>query len=245
MCTVTFIPVGDKYFITSNRDEKSIRGQAVPPMVYMENGNKIIYPKDANAGGTWMALHDNGTAAVLLNGAFEKHEPQPPYRKSRGIVFLEIISANNPVRYFMHMDLEAIEPFTMIIMDSCLYECRWNGSTKYCRQLRKHRHHIWSSATLYDEDVVKKREYWFASFLNKNPRPTQDDIIKFHQFGGNGDIQNDLIMNRNNELYTVSITSIVLDDHKSQMKYLDLKDNKVYNCKMPMLIPFNNYAEIF
>lgn len=244
MCTVTFIPVGDKYYITSNRDEKRIRSQAIPPAVYTESGNKIIYPQDADAGGSWIALHENGNAAVLLNGAFEKHDPNPPYRKSRGIIFLEIINADNPVRYFMHMDLARIEPFTMIIMDNCLYECRWNGITKHCRQLKKNRHHIWSSATLYDEATIKKREYWFAAFLNKNPRPSQEDILAFHKFGGIGDTQNDLIMNRNNELYTVSITSIVLDDHNSQLKYLDLKERSEHTCKMPMLIPFKNYAEI-
>lgn len=226
MCTVTFIPVNDKYFITSNRDEKRARSQAIAPRIYLENGCKIIYPKDPDAGGTWIALNENGTAAVLLNGAFEKHESQPPYKKSRGIVFLEIINTANPVRYFMHMDLAGIEPFTMIIMDNCLYECRWTGITKHCRQLKKHRHHIWSSATLYDETTIKKREQWFAAFLNRNPRPTQEDIFKFHEFGGTGDVKNDLKMNRSDLLSTVSITGMVLDRYNSHMKYVDLKDNK-------------------
>ena len=244
MCTVTFIPVGDRYYITSNRDEKKMRRQAFPPAIHEENGNKIIYPMDADAGGSWVAMHENGNAAVLLNGAFEKHEPDPPYKKSRGIVFLEIINTVNPVRYFMHMDLLGIEPFTMIIMDNCLYECRWNGITKYCRQLKKHRHHIWSSATLYDEATVKKREQWFAAFLNRNSRPTQDDILKFHEFGGTGDLQNDLKMNRDNVMSTVSITGIVLDKHKSNMKYIDLRDNKVYGARMEMSLQ-PEYIDIF
>ncbi len=33
------------------------------------------------------------------------------------------------------------------------------------------RPYIWSSATLYDGFVVKKREQWFASFLNNHPTP--------------------------------------------------------------------------
>ncbi len=84
MCTVTFIPVNDRYYITSNRDEKRIRSQAIFPQVHTENGNKIIYPQDADAGGSWIAMHGNGNAAVLLNGAFEKHEPDPPYKKKPG-----------------------------------------------------------------------------------------------------------------------------------------------------------------
>ena len=236
MCTVTFIPVGNKYYITSNRDEKRARGKALAPQLYHENGSQLIYPKDSDAGGTWITLTNRGTAAVLLNGAFAKHISQPPYKKSRGIVFLEIIQAVNPVRYFMHSNLEDIEPFTMIIMDNCLYECRWNGITKYCRQLKKDRHHIWSSATLYDEATVKKREYWFASFLNNNPRPDQAAILDFHRFGGEGDSKNDITMNRNNELFTVSITSILLDNYRSHMKYLDLGSEKLHEARMEMIL---------
>ena len=73
MCTVTFIPTGDKYFITSNRDEKNTRKFAIPPSAYEFESGKIFFPKDGDRGGSWIAIHENGNAAVLLNGAFEKH----------------------------------------------------------------------------------------------------------------------------------------------------------------------------
>jgi uncharacterized protein with NRDE domain len=244
MCTVTFIPVKDKFFITSNRDEKHIRKQAIPPEIYFENGNRIIYPKDANAGGTWIAMNENGNAAVLLNGGFVKHISQPPYRKSRGVIFLEIINAIMPVRYFMHMDLTDIEPFTMVIFDDCLYECRWTGTTKHCRQLKKYRPYIWSSSTLYDETVVKKREQWFAAFLNKNPHPSQEDIFAFHQFTGDGDKQNDLMMSRNGLLSTVSVTGIAMEFRRCRFRYLDLKDNSIHDKEMKLMISLQE-ADIF
>ena len=34
MCTVTFIPTNEKYFITVNRDEKNTRRRAMVPAVY-------------------------------------------------------------------------------------------------------------------------------------------------------------------------------------------------------------------
>jgi len=244
MCTVTFIPVKDQFFITSNRDEKFIRKHAIPPEIYFENGNRIICPKDADAGGTWIAMNENGNAAVLLNGGFAKHISQPPYRKSRGIIFMEIISALMPVRYFMHMDLSDIEPFTMIIFDNCLYECRWTGTTKHCRQLKKYRPYIWSSSTLYDESVVKKREQWFAAFLNRNPHPAQEDILSFHRFTGDGDKQNDLNMNRNGLLSTVSITSIAMEYRRSKFVYHDLKDNRVYQKEIKLISSLQE-ADIF
>ena len=233
MCTVTFIPVKDKYYITSNRDEKTLRKQAIPPAVYYMDDSKLIFPKDADAGGSWIALNENGNAAVLLNGGFVSHQLQPPYAKSRGLIFLEIIKAEMPVKYFMDMSLIKIEPFTLVVFaDNNLYECRWDGSKKYCRQLKKHRPYIWSSATLYTDEVIKKREYWFSKFLNKNPHPSQNDIFHFHQFTGDGDQRNDLLMSRDGLYTTVSVTGIALTDEKADMQYLDLKDNKRYKKEM-------------
>src|SRR6266446_1053883 len=124
MCTVSFIRVRDKYFITSNRDEKHSRKPAIPPAIYKFEKGKLIFPKDADAGGSWIALHENGNAAVLLNGAFEKHISRPPYNQSRGKIFLNVISDERPVRQFHNLDLFNIEPFTVIMIDEGnLYEC--------------------------------------------------------------------------------------------------------------------------
>lgn len=235
MCTVTYIPVKDKYFISSNRDEKYSRGQAMPPAVYNSNNKTLIYPKDADAGGSWIALHENGNAAVLLNGAFEKHEPMPAYRKSRGLVFLQVIEAETPIRYFHETDLMGIEPFTLVIAEAnSLYESRWDGNKKHCRQLSRHRPHIWSSATLYDVEMIRRREKWFARFLNNTPQPTQKDILDFHLFTGADNAAENLVMERGGIYSTVSITSILLTERRGSMKYLDLKNKSIYEKKIEL-----------
>jgi Transport and Golgi organisation 2 len=236
MCTVTFIPVKDKFFITSNRDEKYSRKRAIQPTMYNHNGWNLVYPKDAAAGGTWIALKENGDAAVLLNGAFICHASEPPYRKSRGVLFLEVLSANYPAWTFSKIGLMGIEPFTLILFENhSLYEFRWDGTERYCKQLSVHRPHIWSSATLYDGLVIKKREHWFAKFLNRTPVPTQQDILNFHLFSGDGDSENDLMMEREGIYSTVSITSILLNADRGVMKYHDLKDNKSPEIKIELL----------
>ena len=129
MCTVTFIPMNNKIFITHNRDEKSSRSKAIPPKQYTLNGYTLLFPRDSTAGGSWIASNKNGGAAVLLNGAFEKHQHQPPYRKSRGLAFLDIIAANDLYLSYQQTDLTGIEPFTVILWaNNKLYECRWNGT---------------------------------------------------------------------------------------------------------------------
>src|SRR5690348_8239035 len=117
MCTVTYIPGRGKIFLTSNRDEKSLRRQAVAPKQYTHNGKRLVYPKDADAGGTWIAMHENGNAAILLNGEFMNHIPAPPYRRSRGLIFLDVITHEMPVRNFLKIDLDNIEPFTLVMFD--------------------------------------------------------------------------------------------------------------------------------
>ena len=239
MCTVTYIPANEKYFISSNRDEKTSRGQAIPPAVYELHNQKLIFPKDADAGGSWIALHENGNAAVLLNGAFEKHVPALSYRQSRGKVFLNIISRERPVREFHQAELSHIEPFTLILLEGQnLYECRWDGSQKYYLQLKKHRPYIWSSVTLYDKVTIGKREQWFAGFLNHNPNPTQHDVLQFHRFGGEGDEKNDLLMERDRVYSTVSITSMLLTADRGSMKYLDIKTNKMFEKKFELVPPY-------
>jgi uncharacterized protein with NRDE domain len=227
MCTVTFIPRKGKVFITSNRDEKLSRKTALAPSIYMYKGWEMIFPKDAEANGSWIALKENGDAAVLLNGAFIKHHSQPPYRESRGVIFLDMMASKYPSYTFSKMDLQGIEPFTIILFErGSLYQFKWNGSEKYCKQLPASRAHIWSSATLYDGLVIKKREQWFAEFLNRNSFPTQQDILNFHRFTGDGDNNNDLLMNRDGIYSTVSITSILLTDGRGSMKYMDLKNDR-------------------
>jgi uncharacterized protein with NRDE domain len=229
MCTVTYIPLKDKYFISSNRDEKYSRGQAMPPALYRSNNRTLIYPKDADAGGSWVALHENGNAAVLLNGALEKHEPMPPYRKSRGLVFLQVIGAERPTRYFQETDLMGIEPFTLVIAEANnLYEGRWDGNEKHCRQLSSLRPHIWSSVTLYDAEMMRKREKWFAGFLNNTPQPDQKDILEFHRFTGANDAEVNLVMEREGMYATVSITSIQVTERIGSMKYIDLKNDSIH-----------------
>ncbi|WP_276500372.1 NRDE family protein [Terrimonas pollutisoli] len=236
MCTVTYIPCREKYFITSNRDEKYSRSTAIAPVVYEVNQRKLIFPKDADAGGSWIALDENGNTAVLLNGAFEKHEPTPPYRQSRGQVFLAIVTAQKPVLHFQVVDLSGIEPFTIIILDRHhLHECRWDGADKYSKQLKKHQPYIWSSVTLYDSDTIEKREKWFVDFLKLHGEPTQKDILEFHRFAGDGDPDNDLLMERDGMFSTVSITNILLTSDRASMKYIDIKNNRTTERKIELL----------
>jgi len=172
---------------------------------------------------------------VLLNGAFARHVPQPPYRKSRGLVFLEIAKSGRPLEYFLAAAFYNIEPFTLVVwQQGCLYECRWNGARKFHRQLNALKPHIWSSVTLYANDVIMKREMWFSRWLSGKPNPQMEDVLDFHRFGGEGGAENNFCMNRDGKMLTVSITGIGLSEKKAEMVYLDMKENNSYQMILPV-----------
>jgi hypothetical protein len=226
MCTVTYIPSQTGYFLTSNRDEKSTRSKAILPKAYNINNVKLIFPKDADAGGTWIALKENGDSMCLLNGAFENFIDKRNYTKSRGKIVIEITTADNLINAFKDINLIATAPFTLIVVNKKkLFECRWDGEKKYCKALDNTKAYIWSSATLYDKATQQKREHWFKQFLLENNIPTQKDLFNFHTTSGDGNVANDLLMNRDGQYFTVSVTSIAVGKKECNMYYKDLKNN--------------------
>jgi hypothetical protein len=230
MCTVTYIPTKKSIYLTSNRDEKNWRTDALTPAVYNFESGKMIFPKDGDAGGTWIAAHENGNIVIFLNGGLKAHTPKPPYRKSRGLVLLGILDHHSPYDCFVGMNLNGIEPFTAIIRDNGnLFECRWDGTAKHHQKIDPQIPHIWSSVTLYDDETIRKRRKWFEDWIENNNDPSRNDILHFHQFTGDGDAHNDLLMNRDGKVFTVSITCVEITGSGMNMNYLDLKNQQEYS----------------
>ena len=225
MCTVTFISTTNGYIITSNRDEKIVREKAIPPQSYEVNGKQIIFPKDQKAGGSWI-VHTENKVIVLLNGAQEKHEVKPSYRKSRGLIVLEIASAINSIEHWKIIDLSEIEPFTMVLFENNkLFELQWNEIQKSQEELAISENHIWSSSTLYSKEIRTERAKWFTNFMLNNANPTAKDILNFHQFTEAENTEFGLQINRNNLLKTVSITQCLVTKNEIQMSYLDFMES--------------------
>jgi len=223
MCTVSFIPLKNKVFLTSNRDEKFRRLPATPPMRYSQGSCEMIFPKDGDAGGSWINACNNGNAGVLLNGAFANHKKNENYLKSRGLIFLEIMSSEIPLQEFLSASLFGIEPFTLILWQrNNLYECRLDDKLiKHCRYLPKDCAYIWSSATLYEKEVREKRQASFAEWLTEHPFPSQDEILCFHRFAGSDDKKNSDFIYRNKNVFTVSTTIMDLTIKRARMKHID------------------------
>ncbi len=222
MCTVTVVASQNKIIITSNRDEKTIR-PAIEPKNYLINNKNIIFPKDSKAGGTWYAVSETGSILVLLNGAAEKHEVKLPYRRSRGLIVLDLISSDSINKAWNEIDLNNIEPFTLISFETnFLSQLRWDGFKKKIIDLDILKPHIWSSSTLYPKEIRGKRANWFQEFLNKNKIISENELYDFHRNTETHNAQDGLVINRNNEMKTLSITQSVIENNKITILHHDL-----------------------
>jgi uncharacterized protein with NRDE domain len=228
MCTVSFVRVKEAIIITSNRDEHIQRENAAAPSFHQLQQKKMIFPKDTRAGGTWFAAGENGVVAVLLNGAFKKHIAQPPYRKSRGLVLLEIAAADEPLSFFKTLNLNQIEPFTIVLYQpGLLYELRWDGNDKHQNMLDITCNYIWSSATLYTDEVIEHRKNLFEQFTRANAAITSSSIHDFHA-SNNGDAENGFVISRQTGMKTFSITQAVIQDNELNFSHTDLLQQKHY-----------------
>ncbi len=228
MCTVTFLKTDSGFILTSNRDEWVLRKPALIPQPYELNQQIIYYPKDQQAGGTWIAAGKNHTLC-LLNGAFEKHESKPPYVKSRGIMLLDFFTFDDINKFFLKYNFIGIENFTLVLVEKLaqrLVEIRWDGMQLFKKELDINQAYIWSSATLYSNEIISERRIWFDEWLENHSKFTQSEIAYFHRFGGKSNDHNNFLMNREDKVKTVSITSIERNISFEKIVYLDVTNEE-------------------
>lgn len=228
MCTVTLISKGKNNFVlTSNRDEAPNR-TSLKPEIYTINNTKVLFPKDELSGGTWIGLSEKNRVVCVLNGGFSFHKRIPNYRKSRGVVANDFLIADDLKNTVNSYNFESIEPFTMIIVDwnsgLKFYELVWDGNNKHFKKLPLEPK-IWSSSTLYSEDMKAKRVKWFEDFKAKNELD-KDALLKFHKTAGKNNDDFGVIMNRG-FVKTTSITQIEKSEDSLIMHYESLVDNTI------------------
>lgn len=242
MCTVTLIPIGDNDFIlTSNRDE-AVGRKTLPPEFYQVNGVRMLFPKDAVAGGTWIGVSDKNTMVCLLNGGFVAHERFSSYRMSRGVVVKDLLETTDLEKTIEDFNFDGIEPFTIIAanwkFDLVFYELVWDGIKKHFRSLEKSPR-IWSSSTLYSEKAKSLREKWFSDFIKRDARSAKM-LLDFHKNQGNGDSSINLRMDRG-FLKTVSVTQILKSDEELSMRYDDFLSEQVNTTIFEPILTKNSF----
>jgi hypothetical protein len=222
MCTVSYLPGQSGFILTSSRDEKITRPIARLSDPVMIHDQEVTFPQDPLGRGTWIASSNTRTVC-LLNGAFKAHQPSPPYRHSRGLVVLDAFDYFSLQSFAENYNFDGLEPFTLLLIEiGELLVLRWDGSRLFVTEKNASQKYIWSSATLYKPEIIKKRQDWFDHWIASTEEFSLDGIRKFHLTAGDGDPENAIRMRRENRYETVSLTSVVRSGAEMYMIYEDL-----------------------
>jgi hypothetical protein len=152
------------------------------------------YLQDPKAGGTWYVVDENGTVLVLLNGAEEKHTIKLSY-KSRGLIVFGNVS-----RFWNTIDLDGIEPFTIVLFQEQDLFNFGGVELKEAMQLDTDRG-IFGLLLLCTprklEGTIYLKRFRYAYEV------VRVEMYDFHRHAEEG---NGLVINRNEELKTFSIS---------------------------------------
>lgn len=223
MCTLTYWKNRDTIVITSNRDEHHARAAALPPAELLLNGRKIYAPVDQASGGSWLVVRDDGLVSVVLNGAEFAHAKAPSYRKSRGLVLLELLAFEDVEEGWNKINLDAIEPFTLVHLGkNQLIRQRWNGTTKETLHHDVEQPHLWCSATLFSPEQAQNRLASFQKSIEVTAvESLAESLLRLHQ---RADEASDpgFLMNRSQQMLTKNIIQVRIRQQEFSLSYLDV-----------------------
>src|SRR5262245_25767634 len=149
MCTVSFLPRPEGFYLAMNRDEKRDRFAALPPDVVQLESHRAIFPREPT-GGTWISVNDAGICLALINWHRIQREPNNG-ALSRGEVVRRLAaksSSDEIAAAVKKLPLRKLRPFRLIAVaprEKRVTEWRWN-----LQRLTRHDHE-W------------QRQHWFSS----------------------------------------------------------------------------------
>jgi uncharacterized protein with NRDE domain len=103
--------------VAANRDEYLER-PAEPPALHVWHGRRVLAPRDARAGGTWLGTNEAGVFAALTN----RPNPRPDAtRRSRGLLVADALgcgSALEAAERLGTLAARAYNPFNLLVCDA-------------------------------------------------------------------------------------------------------------------------------
>jgi hypothetical protein len=106
-----------EFVIAANRDEYLDR-PAEPPALRLWHGRRVLAPRDARAGGTWLGTNDAGVFAGITN----RPTPSPDAsRRSRGLLVADALAASSAAEAaarLAQLPARSYNPFNLLVCDA-------------------------------------------------------------------------------------------------------------------------------
>lgn len=127
MCTLTVCVEDGAYSLTMNRDELLERGESGLHQ-YDEGDKAILYPRDAQAGGTWVGVNARGVTLCLLNRYDGHYRPDCPSRGELIPAGLRCGDEQGVRRWLNALNPEPYNPFSLVLISQAgVSRLLWDG----------------------------------------------------------------------------------------------------------------------
>jgi hypothetical protein len=109
-----------------------------------------------------------------------------------------------------------------------LDELIWDGTTLTHHTMNPRIPSFWSSVTLYPEDVRTWRKALFTQWLTTHQTFDQIEIMDFHRYGSGDNGWNGFVMNREERVKTLSISSVKKLPGVFNLVHIDLTSGRTF-----------------
>lgn len=236
MCSLTIhLSKTNKLIVTHNRDESILRppSSTIVKKVVIEDKD-IFMPVDPLSGGTWIGT-DGHTAAAILNGADKNHIRKAIYKASRGLIIPTFFKYEGVEAFLQSFDPTGYEPFTLVIADveNSMVEMVWDEYDWRVTALDPTVTHMYSSSTLYDDEVKHARKSAWLVYTQMNR--SAPEIWAYHMSHG-PDHYTFLNTAINDHIQTVAVSQIIIG-RESEFNYQVLHQGL---SKQTLILPILN-----
>lgn len=212
MCIISFYKKNDQVLLTHNRDESISRTASLQVEERIWEGNTYYAPVDQEKQGTWIFYNENYIACILNGGKIKPTNLKSNYRKSRGLILLDLMKFNDVNNFIENEVLTDIAPFTIFvyqIKNKKTHLLFWDEKELEVNDLTDKEFAFRCSMTLYSSEKMYELEKKFPKFNEVSP----SDIFAIHQSiqMNDGDVAKGKA--------TTSITQIFVNNSEINMKY--------------------------
>jgi hypothetical protein len=221
MCTVSFLPKAQGFYLAMNRDEKRTRSIALPPSIIDLTTRRAIFPREPT-GGTWISANDAGVCLALINWHRVEREPKH-YPISRGQVVKELAgksSADEITKGVTKLPLRKLRPFRLIAItpsEKIVTEWRWNLEWLTVRNHQWQPQH-WFSSGLDERRAELERGRICDAAQDGQSRRTLRWLRQLHRSHAPARGAFSICMHRP-DASTVSYTEIAVSGGRATMRY--------------------------
>ena len=217
MCSLSIIERAGQRFITMNRDEARSRHEY--PTLHLDSPN-VVYPRDAQAGGTWFGVNDSGIVLALLN---RYQDPQVQGKRSRGWLIPELLTLSTLDAMRGHIQSKVsvadYNPFDLVFIDAKqIYQLSWNGSQASWKTHAAPC--FFTSSSLRPLEVIALRHTTFAQWqANSNDAPLDAEaILQQLHWVETADPETAIRMRRA-QTHSKSLCQVTLESHSLHLRY--------------------------